>query len=234
MPTVIEWPIELLTPGSVRASVVPFTRGGGTTLGGITPSVRTDLGYWAIDYMTILLRNRDKAQWSVWNAIRQKLGGRSGPILVPVRSALSAPYESGRYEEPALLPHSDGSSFSDGSLYLQGSISVQAVGTVSVGSTAMRMRMIKGAPNLAGVRFSYGNALYETGPASDIDGDIWSVPIWPAARSIIPDGAYLEFDRPACVCRLADDRGMDIDQNTLSKHAITSVSFIEDVEYWSA
>lgn len=233
MVPIIEWPLCLLTPGLVRASVVPFTRSGGTTLGGITPTTQTDLGYWNIDYGNIRIRNKSRQQWQVWQAIRQKLKGRSGSIVVPVRSALSAPYESGRYEPVFYVPHSDSSLFSDGTGYVQSAISVASVGSVSKGSTTIRMRVIKGAQSLAGVRFSYADALYETGPAIDIADGVWALPIWPAARTVIPDGAYLEFDRPTCVCKLADDRGMDVDQNMLQKSTSVSVSFVEDVDFWS-
>lgn len=234
MTTIIEWPIHILTPGVISPNVVPFTRSGGTTLGGITPTTQTDLGYWSIDYGSISMRNKTRVQWQVWQAIRQKLKGRSGSVVVPVRSAISAPYETGRYEPVTEARHGDNSLFGDDTPYVQGAISVEAVGTVSKGSTTISMRVIKGDNNLAGVRFSYADALYETGPAIDIVDDVWTLPIWPAARTVIPDGAYLEFDRPTCICKLADDRGMDVDQNMLGKSTSVAVSFVEDVDYWSA
>lgn len=233
MSTIIEWPLALLTPGAVQASVVPFTRSGGTTLGGITPTTRTDLGFWSIDYGSISLRNRTRAQWQAWQAIRQKLGGRSGLIVVPVRSARSAPYSSGRFESVIETTHSDDTLFDDDTPYVQGAISVVSQGATAVGATSISMRIINADANLVGVRFSYRNALYETGPVTSIDGDIWSVPIWPAVRELIPSGAELEFDQPTCLCHLAEDRGMDVDQNTLVKNSSVSVSFVEAVDYWS-
>lgn len=88
-------------------------------------------------------------------------------------------------------------------------------------------------PARVGVRFSYKHALYETGPVISVDGDIWEVPISPTVRELIPAGADLEFDRPTCLCRLSDDRGMDVVQDAISKNANPNVSFVEATDYWN-
>jgi hypothetical protein len=95
------------------------------------------------------------------------------------------------------------------------------------------LRIIKAAQDLSGVRFSYNNALYETGPAIDIDGDVWTVPISPTVRELIPSGSDLEFDAPTCLCHLADDRGMDVSQDAVGKAVRPNVSFIEATDYWN-
>lgn len=227
------WPHCVLRPQMTAANLVPFTRSGGTTLGGITPSVRTDLGWWSIDYVNVILQNRYREQWQTWQAIRQKLGGRSGLIAVPVRSGLSAPYASGSFEEMPETTHSDGSTFSDGSHYVQGAISVKTVGATAIGATTIRMRIINAAPSLVGVRFSYNHALYETGPVISIDDDVWELPISPTVRELIPADADLEFDRPTCLCHLADDRGMDVTQEAVARTSYPSVRFIEATDYWN-
>lgn len=230
---IVEWPICTLTPQQIMPAVVPFTRSGGTTLGGITPSTRTDLGYWKIDYSGIVLRNNRRQQWQTWNAIRQKLGGRTGLVAVPVRSSLSAPYESGRFEPVIETEHDDDSLFDDDTPYVQGAITVVTEGVTAVGATSITMRIVNADDNLVGVRFSYDHALYETGPAITIDGDVWEVPIWPAVRALIPAGSTLEFDQPTCLCHLAEDSGMDAPQDAVSKHSLPSVSFVEAVDYWA-
>lgn len=226
------FPLCVLRPRQLGANLVPFTRSGGRTLGGVEPATRTDRGFWSIDYGNIAMGNRHREQWQTWQAIRQMLGGRSGRIAVPVRSGLSAPYVSGSFEPVVEVPHDDDTTFSDGTEYAQGAISVVSVGVTALGATTMRMRIINAGDNLVGVRFSYRHALYETGPVSDIDGDIWTVSISPAVREIIPDGADLEFDRPTCVCRLSEDRGMDIAADAIGKAASPSISFVEDTDYW--
>lgn len=233
MADIIQWPSCLLRPQQVQASVVAFTRSGGKSLGGLEPVTRTDLGYWAIDYTGVVMQNRNHNQWRTWQAIRQKLGGRSGLIAVPVRASLSAPYESGSFEPTVELPHGDDAFFSDDTGYEQSAISVVTDGVVPIGSTTIRLRIIKGAPDLIGVRFSYNHAMYETGPAIDVSGDIWTVPISPTARELIPVGADLNFDRPTCLCHLADDRGMDVSQDSIGKSARPNVSFVEATDYWN-
>lgn len=217
----------------MSANVVPFSRSGGRTLGGIEPSTRTDLGFWEINYGNVVLNNHRRAQWQTWQAIRQKLGGRAGLIAVPVRASLSAPYVSGAFEHMPETTHSDGAHFGDGTPYTQGAISVVSHGVTAVGATQIRLRVINSAADLVGVRFSYLHALYETGPVRDIDEDIWTVPIWPSVRELIPAGAELEFDRPTCLCHLAEDRGMDLPQDAITKFSLPSVAFQEATDYWA-
>lgn len=229
--SIIVWPHKLLTPAGCRAYVNPFTRSGGRTLGGVKPSYRTDLGYWAIDLVNLPLVTT--AQKRTWDAIDTYLGGTSGRIAVPAWAMDSAPYESGREEPQALVPHSDDSTFSDGTMYLQSAISVVSVGVTAIGATQMSMRIIKGAADLSGVRFSYNHALYKTGRVLSIEDDIWTVEITPSVRELIPAGADLEFDRPTCLCNLVEDDGMKRAINA-NRIEMASLSFAEDVYYWGS
>lgn len=234
MPDIIVWPTCLLRPQQVQANVVAFTRSGGKSLGGVEPVTRTDLGYWAIDYSGVVMQNRYRDQWRTWQAIRTKLGGRAGLVAVRVPSSLSAPYESGRFEPVIDVTHNDDTEFSDDTPYEQNAISVVTEGVTPLGSTTIRLRIIKASADLAGVRFSYNHALYETGPIISVDGDIWEVPITPSVRELIPAGADLEFDRPTCLCHLAEDRGMDVTQDAIAKGVRPNVSFIEATDYWNS
>ena len=101
-----------------------------------------------------------------------------------------------------------------------------------IGATVIKLRIINADANLVGVRFSYNHALYETGPVISVDGDIWEVPISPTVREVIPHGADLEFDRPTCLCRLTEDRGMDGGINP-DHFEQRSVSFVEANDYWN-
>lgn len=226
----IVWPHELLVPEECRPNIVPFTRTGGRSLGGIEPAVRTDLGFWSIELSNIAVYSRDQRQ--TWNAIRQKLGGRVGLIAVPAWSFDTAPYASQEYEPPLLTTHDDDTLFDDNTPYEQGAISVATVGFTPLGATTIRLRLINGDPNLVGVRFSYQHALYETGPAISIDGDVWTLPICPSVRQAIPDGEELEFDMPTCLCHLEDDRGLDGGMNNIQFEQ-RSVIFTEANDYWN-
>jgi hypothetical protein len=233
MADIIAWPLCVLRPQQASANVVPFSRTGGRSLGGVERAVRTDLGFWAIEYSNVIVQSRYRDQWQTWQAIRQKLAGRVGLVAVPVRSSLSAPYASGNFEPTASVPHDDNVPLDDDSLYTQSAILVVSDGVTPLGATVIRLRIIKAAANLAGVRFSYQHALYETGPIISVEGDIWTVPIWPSVRALIPSGADLEFDQPTCLCRLASDGGMDIQSDSIRKSAYPSVSFQEATDYWN-
>ncbi|TCU34171.1 hypothetical protein [Rhizobium azibense] len=224
----IEWP-RLLAPAECRPNPVPFTRGG-RTLGGVNPSVRTDLGFWSIELKNIPVHSREQRQ--TWQAIRRYLGGKAGVIAVPAWSRDTAPYVSGEYEPPGETTHDDDTLFDDGTPYTQGAISVVTDGVTPLSATSIRLRIIQADTNLVGVRFSYAHALYETGPVISIDGDIWEVTISPSVRALIPAGSDLEFDFPTCLCNLEDDRGMDGGLDTTGFES-RSVTFVEAVDYWS-
>lgn len=231
MADILVWPVELLTPEECRPNIVPFTRSGGRSLGGVEPATRTDLGYWAIDLVDIATFSM--AQRRTWEAIGQKLGGRAGLIAVPAWSRDTAPYVSGEFEPVGFVPHDDDAPFDDDTEYQQGAISVVTDGVTPIGATTIRMRIINAASDLVGVRFSYDHALYKTGPVISVDGDIWTLPISPAVRALIPAGSDLEFDEPTCLCRLADDRGMDAGVNSIEFEQ-RSLSFVEATDYWAS
>jgi hypothetical protein len=233
MADIIEWPSCLLRPSQVSPSLVPFSRSGGRSIGGVERATRTDRGFWAIDYNGIVMQSKHRDQWRAWNAIRTHLGGKSGYIAVRVPSSLSAPYASGSFESRGRETNDDGTPFDDGSEWQQGAISVVADTLTPIGSTIIKLRIVKAAADLAGVRFSFNHALYETGAAIETDGDIWTVPLSTTVRELIPAGTELEFDAPTCLCKLADDRGMDITQDAIAKGTRPNVSFVEATDYWN-
>lgn len=230
MTDIVVWPHKILTAREAKADLVPFSRSGGRSLGGIEPATRTDRGWWSISLSSLLLHTT--AQRRTWNAIRTKLGGRAGLVAVPVWSHDSAPFVNGTRVFPSSVTHSDGTTFSDGTGYRQRTMVVKMADAVAIGDTSCRLEIVNAAADLAGVRFSYQHALYETGPATLISGSFWTVPIFPAARAAIPAGAELELDMPTCLCRLADDRGMNTSlvPSLIDDH---SAAFVEAVDFWS-
>nr|WP_210339585.1 hypothetical protein [Ensifer sp. ENS07] len=214
----------------IAANPVPFSRTGGRTINGLERTIRTDRGFWSIALNGVLLHT--VAQRRAWNALRTGLGGRSGLIAIPAWSWDTAPYASGSIEQDLMTTHSDGTPFSDGTLYSQGSIAVRCAVTAEIGASTVKLSPLSAEPDLAGVRFSYNHALYETGPAIDTSGSVWTVPVFPAIRATIPATADLEFNRPTCLVHLQDDRGMDVSMNP-SKISEHSVNFVEAVDYWS-
>lgn len=233
MTDILVWPHDLLIPAECRPNLVPFTRTGGRSLGGVKPSVRTDVGFWTIDYAAILLHSR--AQLRTWEAIKDLLGGSSGRIAIPIWTYRTAPHVSGdgvSYQAAPTVPHDDGTSFSDGSLYEQSSISIVTVGVTAIGATKITLRIINAGDDLSGVFFSYQHALYRTGQVIEVEGDVWTVRISPSIVAPIPDGADLEFDLPTCLCNLDDDRGMDNGFNIDGNERV-GVAFVQDTQYWN-
>lgn len=230
MVTPLVWPYQVLPAYSIAPLPRPFSRSGGRSLGGIERVTRTDRGFWRITLTDIPVHTN--GQRRAWSAIRTYLSGRAGLISIPVWSHGNAPWVSGRRENPALVPHDDETPFSDGSLYSQGNIHIETAATATIGATSIQLTRINAAEDLTGIRFSYDHALYETGPASDVTGDVWTVSIFPAIRQTIPSGSLLECDMPHCLVHLADDAAMDI-EFTHDGFIRASVPFVEAVDYWN-
>ena len=166
---IVEWPRDLLKPGECRPNIVPFTRSGGRSLGGIQPSVRTDLGYWSIDYREVPLYGADRLR--TFEAIKDILSGSSGRIAVPIYAPDRAPFVDGVVTEPEILPHDDDAFFDDDTGYLQGSISIISQGLTPIGATVLQLKIIKGDSGLSGTFFSFNHALYRIGQALGTSGD---------------------------------------------------------------
>lgn len=230
MADILTWPRDLLVPKECRPNIVPFTRTGGRSLGGVQPSVRTDLGFWMVELNGLLLDTSAKER--TFEAIKDILSGSSGRIAVPVYAFKRAPYISGSYEPPIEVPHDDTAPFDDGTEYLQGAISVVTVGNTPIGATTITVKVIRGDYSLSGVLFSYQHALYRTGQILSQDGDTFTLKISPTVRDLIPAASDLEFDQPTCLCNLSDDSGM-VSGETAEGYELVSVSFNEDTNYWN-
>lgn len=229
MTNIIRWP-AILTPEECRAYPVAFTRSGGRTLGGVKPAYRTDLGHWRIEYVNVPLAT--VRQRRTFDAIMAELGGTSGRIIAPVWSSDSAPYVTGSEEDIVHTRFGDGSTFSDGSTFTQGAVTVLAGSAAPLGATTITLNIVNGLQEVAGVRFSYKDALYQTGAIISQSGPLVTVRVTPSVRQSIPAGATLEFDRPCCVSNLFEDAGMVRSMNA-NRFEQVNVSFVEDTKYWS-
>lgn len=228
---ILVWPAAVLKPQQVLPSPVPMSRSGGVTLGGTEFPTRTDTGYWSIAFKGVLLGT--PAHRKQWNLVRTRAGGRAGLLAVPVVSFDTSPWAAGTVNGRTLTTHSDGTRFSDGGRYSQPTIIVEMVEAAAIGARLVTLRRIAGIDELSGVRFSYNHALYETGMPTLVDGDDWTVEIFPAIRAAIPAGAALEFDLPTCLVHLATDRAMDVSLS-IGNVDRRDVAFLEATDYWSA
>lgn len=159
----------------------------------------------------VALKDAETRRW--WNALRVNLSGRSGLIAIPVYSKDTAGYQDGTFEP------------------LVATEQVTCVEAVGIGATTIKLQGNYGSPVLFGTRFSYQNALYETGYGTPVSG-VWTMPIFPAIRAAIPAGAVLETANPTCLVRLADDRGMDVAMSA-GRVDLRDVTWIEATDYWN-
>lgn len=226
MPDPIIWPAGVLKPSDITLTKQAFTRSGGTSIGGVSRTIRTDRGWWRVAYRGVALPNA--AARKMWNAIGVGLGGRSGLL-----AAATWQNDLASNAGAVLVSHSDGSSFSDTSLYSQPAIRIEMATEAARGATSVTLRIIdETIDELVGVRFSYLHALYETGFPTAVDGAEWTVPVFPAVRQTIPAGSLLEFDMPTCLVHLAADDAMEGGYGR-GLFGRRDVDFIEATDYWA-
>ncbi len=231
MPDLIHWPHNLFgMQGKPSFQSRPFTRGGGRTLGGRELTALTDLGFWRAVFPNIMVEANNMLHEETWNAIQVALQGRTGLVIVPAYYTGSRLQQIARTQS-ALAPHSDETSFSDGSLYSSEPPLVQMEEDAQIGATVVKLRALREGLKLAGIKYSYFHALYQTGPIISQEGGVVQVPIIPATRAKIPAGSVLSVKEPTCLMHLASDNEMDI-VHGVSPITFKTLNFVEAVDYW--
>lgn len=225
----VAWPASVLRPLEIQVAKAPFTATGGRALNGVERVTQFDTGLWNLAFKGVPLGT--PAERRMWNMLGTHARGRAGLLVVPAWSFDSTVWPAGTVRGRYLTPHSDGTSHSDGTRYAQPGILLEMAEAAALGAPSVVLRAVHNIEELSGIRFSYAHALYETGFPSAIDGDEWTVPVFPPVRAPIPAGADLEVALPTCLVRLATDREMD---SMLSRggHNRRDVSFVEAVDYW--
>lgn len=231
----IYWPRKILKPRECRVNLVSFSRNGGPSVGGISPTTQTDLGWWEIKYNNLLLQQRKSAQVRTWDSIDAISNGKAGLHVVPIWAFETAPYVD-TFTLPSLVPFSDTSVFSDGAEYYQPSISVYASEDAALGATVLELNVLNAdVNNLHGAKFSYNHALYRIRKIISMndDGSLQTVLIAPTLRTAISAGAQFNFDEPDCLCHLQSDNSMERGLQTDLVEQL-SVTFVEATDYWNA
>lgn len=214
----IIWPACLLKPASVLPLPQMQSRGGGAGVLGVEQVVQSPAWAWSIKLSAISIRTRQ--QILAWRTIEGQLDGRAGTILVPVYDWARSP--SGRRK---LAPYGDGATHSDGSEFAGPATNITMHAAAAVNATTLDVVWHGTAPQ-PGQHFSLGQRLHRV-VAMDVTGTgRATLTIRPWLREAAAVDDVLDFDEPACVCRLAKDDGMAMDLE-LWKFAAPSVDFVE-------
>lgn len=197
------WPTDDLKPRDIGIYPCAAPIGGGIELTGKEPTIDSGAGYWRIVFGAIPVKTRENIRR--WRALEAQLEGRGRTLVVPIYDGKRAPW-----------PGSPG-----------GTIEAETVTAVPAGATGLQILMTNIGDVSAGMHFSVGHRLYRI---KRVDGDsaVLDVTIWPPVRFAIPAGTSLEFRRPLCMVRLADDRGMSLDLDG-HKRAEPTVEFVEAI-----
>lgn len=197
----VTWPFDDLKPRDIGIYPCFANIGGGVSLSGKEPVTTSSAGYWRFVLSGIPVKTR--ANILAWRAIEAQLEGRGKTVAIPVYDGKRAPW-----------PAAPG-----------GSIDAESFGDVQAGDTALQIVPTNIADLQSGMGFSVADFYYRI---VEVQGDssVFDVTIFPPVREAFPAGQALEFRRPICRVRLADDLGMSLDLDGLKRGEVT-VEFVE-------
>jgi hypothetical protein len=227
----IAWDTTLLPFQSVMFSRRNLSRSGGLTISGTEQVVQSSSDFWE-SQVTIKIRNKE--QTLAYRAYQAQNWGRAGQWLIPTCSTAPITVEV----PPTPVTGGDfgpdfGPDFSRGGT--GGSTGVAAMlethGVVNAmavkGSLTLSCHFsVVGAPApLSGMYFSIGSRLYLIGTVSG--GPInYAITFIPKLRADAIVGTVMEFSRPHCLMRLAQDNIGQMNLDML-RFADVSLNFVE-------
>jgi hypothetical protein len=225
--TIYDWPLTLFPQAqgfNPRGMVV----GGPPSLTGRTMVGSIDAGYWTATLAGFVVNTKDRVKG--YRALRALLEGGAHQVRMPVFDCRHAPWPvdiSGRSVSSAgPVQFSDGSEFSDGSSLYQPIITAETVGDTALRSTLITINFLNVGEVVGGEYFSIGDRLYVIKSVIEEDDTELTLSIWPPLREVVADGTPVNFDRPACLMRLADEATMDLMLES-GRRAFPDLSFVE-------
>lgn len=197
----LEWPFDDLKPRDIGIYPMYGNIGGGVALTGKEAVSSSSAGYWRFVLGGIPVKTR--ANILAWRAIEAQLEGRANTIAIPIYDGKRAPWPD--------LPG--------------GVIDAESFGDVEEGDTALQITPVNIDDLHPGMGFSVENRYYRIVTVQG-ESAVYDVTIFPPVREAWSAGQSLEFRRPTCLVRLADDLGMTLDLD-LHRFADVSVEFEE-------
>lgn len=218
-------PTAVLPPQSLLFTLINRSTSGGLGVSGTEQVVISGAQRWRAKYVTRIVNVQQRLLLHSMLALSD---GRANPWIIPVCAGFQI--FTGSDMVPVALsdtPLSDGSKFSDGSEYVGGPSAI-AVSTGSVRAVSLTIQMSDRTPPLPGMHFSTSDdMLYRIASVQKTDLNLYSVNFRPGLRSAVTVGDVLDFSRPRCRMRLANDNSGDIDLELL-RFAPATLEFLED------
>lgn len=196
-----EWPFDDLKPRDIAIIPCAAPIGGGVSLTGKEPTIDSGAGFWRFVLGAIPIKTR--ANILLWRALEAALEGRAHTIAIPIYDGKRAPWES----TPG------------------GTITAESDSDVPEGSTQVNIVQTSIGEIEVGMHFSANQRMYRI-KSMDAESGVLSCQIWPKTREEIPAGTALDFRRPVCIMRLAQDDGMALTLDGLMRGEAT-VEFVE-------
>ncbi|GGD24397.1 hypothetical protein [Aureimonas glaciei] len=223
---VLTWPFEVLTPATMSFNMRARNTAGSRSLSGLSQDIASGAGGWVARYSKVAIIDQNKAKR--FYAIAAMLQGRLNPLLVTLYDERRAPFPASQPKPYKSIPFSDGAYFSDGAGFYEAVIQAVLASGMARGATTATIIMQFGGEIEPGQHFSIGMRLYRVVTASYSSGPTQTVTFWPPARDAASAGAAVEFDRPVCKMKLADDNMMDVELDR-DTWGYPNVDFIEDL-----
>jgi hypothetical protein len=218
----IVWPLDALPCRSLSAVKLFANTKGNPSISGLTQVVASHAGRWKIVAGGFPIVTKDRIK--LWRAIEGMAQGQLGQFIFPLNELDRVPIQAAA----VALPHSDGTYFSDGKGYTQNNYSATASGDAVAYATSITIKHYTQAPPEPGQKFSAGVRLYAITQILSSTATTVTVGIWPPLRDVIADGDDLNFDGPRCLCRLASDNEMAVEELDMGLWGTGNISFIED------
>lgn len=230
MATVVDWP-TCLKPTTPSFSSRGMTISGPPSLTGRTQVVALDAGYWTARLSGIPLHTPDRIR--AYRALIAKLEGGAIAVRVPAFDKGRAPWPldgmGAQIRSSPPVYHSNGAGYANGVGHRGRVIAAVAASAAAMRSTSIVIDFLYSGEVRGGELFSLGAArdrLHVISAVTAESGTTKTVSIWPPLRETLDAGADIEFDRPVCRMRLADEAQGDFALNA-NRRGTGELSFIE-------
>jgi hypothetical protein len=164
----------------------------------------------------------------VFRSLAALLEGGANQIRVPVFDAARAPWAyNGNTPITAVsdVTFSDGSLFADGTGFYTQPITIDLSADAALRDIEIAVTVSQAGTIMGGEYFSLGDNLHVVKQVLDVDDTAQTWRVWPPLRQAWASGTQLNFARPVCKMRLAQEDSADLSIDLYSAQPV--MNFIE-------
>lgn len=206
----IDWPDDLLRAGEWALNYTPRTLAGAAAIDSSSQVGSSGQGIWTGAINNILVESN--AQIRAWRRLQAQCEGRLGKIRIFLGDweRVLQPFLADTSDALDPVAHSDGAFFSDASGYVSsGLIDITATSAANEGDATLAVTIAAADTIEPGMYFSIGDNLYKVKTATYATATTATLTFVPGLRANVAAGAWINFETPRVLMRLATDRELD-------------------------